>query len=551
MSDSISGRPLWAVLAVAAAITLLGYFVFPGHTFLYSDTQIYIPILERFWDPLLYENDPVATKPHVTYTIYDEATLALRRILGGEFARALTAQQLVFRFCGIVGAWLLAGALGLGTRMALLAASIYGLGATIAGPAVLTFEYEPVPRGFASGLLMLAIGLAANQRLAGAALAGGLAFLYHPPTTWPVLLVLSLLTVKRREWKPIGVLAVSVAVAYLCSRLQTGQAEAQTFFDAITPDLEKLQRLRGSYNWITLWGEQWIRHYLLMFVVAMVAFSRVKSHATPNARWFLAGLPVLGIASIPLSCLLLEGMKWSLIPQFQPARATAFLVAIAVIACSAAGIHAVRDGKRCRALVWFALALAVPIQAEAIRVLLPDLRSAVMAKRAVLMWGLAGLFTMAAVLDFRKRSFAIPALAAALLLPVVLIPSWGEVKNYPDLEFTEFDEMVNWARTSTPKDAVFLFPDSGREPWPSIFRARSLRAVYTDWKAGGQVNLLREFGFEWWQRWQQAIERPFDPARPEYYAALGIDYLVVKPGKEIPGAQPQFSNSRYVAYKIR
>ncbi len=37
------------------------------------------------------------------------------------------------------------------------------MGATIIGPAVLTVEYEPVPRGFAFGLALLAIGLMAQN----------------------------------------------------------------------------------------------------------------------------------------------------------------------------------------------------------------------------------------------------------------------------------------------------------------------------------------------------------------------------------------------------
>jgi hypothetical protein len=551
MSDPIPGRPQWAVLAAIAALTLLGFFIFPGHTFLYSDTQIYLPMLERFWDASLFVNDPVATKPHVTYTIYDETALALRSVLGGDFQRALTIQQLLFRFCGILGAWLLASAVGLGTRAALLVTAVYSLGATIPGPAVLTFEYEPVPRGYATGLLMLAIGLSAQARLLPAALAGGLAFLYHPPTTWPVLAILSLLAVKRREWKPVAALAAAVAVAFLFSRFQTGQAEAQSFFSKITPDLEELQRLRGAYNWVSLWGEQWIRHYELMFVVAILAFRRIRSESAPDARWFLFGLPLLGILSLPVSLGLLEGMKWSLIPQFQPARAASFLVAVVMIACPAAGIRAIREGRRCEALLWFAAALSIPIQTESLRVLLPDLRHAVMAKRTVLLWGLAALFAGAAAFDLKKRALAAPLLGLSLLLPALLIPSWGEVRNYPDLESKEFDEIVIWARTNTPKSAVFLFPDSGREPWPSIFRARALRAVYTDWKAGGQGNLLREFGLDWWKRWQQAVEKKFEPAQPDYYAALGINYLIVKPGNEIPNKQPAFANSRYLAYRIR
>ena len=40
-----------AVGCCIVALTLLGFFAFPGHTYLQSDTQIYVPMLEHIWDP--------------------------------------------------------------------------------------------------------------------------------------------------------------------------------------------------------------------------------------------------------------------------------------------------------------------------------------------------------------------------------------------------------------------------------------------------------------------------------------------------------------------
>ena len=46
--------------AVAAAIlllTLLTFVQFPGHTYLGSDTQIYVPMMEHIWDPSVLASD--------------------------------------------------------------------------------------------------------------------------------------------------------------------------------------------------------------------------------------------------------------------------------------------------------------------------------------------------------------------------------------------------------------------------------------------------------------------------------------------------------------
>ena len=55
---------------------------------------------------------------------------------------------------------------------------------------------------------------------------------------------------------------------------------------------------------------------------------------------------------------------------------------------------------------------------------------------------------------------------------------------------------------NTPKDAVFQFGDAERRLEPGVFRARAKRALYVDWKAGGQVNFLQPFAMLWAERWE-------------------------------------------------
>src|ERR1700676_3645813 len=153
---------LWG--AAVVLITLLGFFLFPGHTYLQSDTQIYIPMLERLHDPALFSRDIVALRPHLTFTIYDETALALKRITSADFEVVLTAEQLLFRALAVCGLILIALRLGLNATQAFFVAAAVSLGATIVGPAVLTIEYEPVPRGFALSLITFALGLIAEER---------------------------------------------------------------------------------------------------------------------------------------------------------------------------------------------------------------------------------------------------------------------------------------------------------------------------------------------------------------------------------------------------
>jgi hypothetical protein len=539
--------------ALLAGLTLLGFFFFPGHAWLQQDTQIHLPMLERLWDPAALGRDLVATRPHLTYSIYDETALLLRRITGSDFYPGLAAQQILIRFFGLLGVFLMARAAGLAARMAILVASLYGLGATIGGPSVLTMEYEPVPRGFAGPLLILAAGLAAGQRWIWAGAACGAAFLYHPPTTLPFCVVFGLLTVwgsQGRMERVRGLIPIlgAMAAAWVLSRFQIGESESQAFFTRIDAELEQLQRMRGSYNWITLWSAQWIRHYELVLAIALTAVYRLRNAAPYSLRFLLCGLPVFGLLSIPLSWVLLENMKWSLIPQFQPARATLFIVVMAVVAAGICGVRAAQAGSRAESVAWFYFAFAVPAQSDVVQLLLPDLRQPLAIRRFAVTLALAVLAMLACYFEGRRPRFSAAAWAFSLLLPFYMIPQIGLVKNYPQLDHAEMRELSAWARAQTDPAAVFLFPDAGKELYPGLFRAQAVRAIYVDWKSGGQVNLLKEFAVEWWARWQKTMEGSFDPNQLDRYRGLGIDYLVVKTDNPLPGLAPVYRNSKYLVY---
>ncbi len=549
-------RSRWAVAAVIVLLTLLGFYRFPGHTFLQSDTQIYLPILERLEDRSLFGREPLALEPHVSFTVYDELALALRRATGLDFQGVLVAQQVILRALGLLGIYLIASALGLRTRLALLVAAVFALGAAIGGPAVLTIEYEPVPRGFAVPLLLLAVGLVAHGRDLGAGVAAAAAFLYHPPTVlpfWAVYFVLTLWPAKpavmSRRILGLAPMLAGVLVLLLLSRTQHGITEPQEFFGRIDPALEALQRLRSPYNWISQWPWYWPVQYLFLWAVSLGAFWRLRAAAPQDLRFFLLGLPLFGVLTMPLSCLLLERMKWIVIPQAQPARALLFVAVIASVLAAAAAMRAAGAGRWWESVLWLVPVFALPAHGRVLEIVAPNLSNPLIRMRLAIVLALAGLTAFAAWAVARERRWALASWGAAVLLPFFLLPGWGAMRNYPPLETPELDQVAQWARQHTPVDAVFFFPDAGRRLEPGVFRARALRAVYVDWKAGGQANFLKGFAREWWSRWQNSGAANFTGADPARYRALGIDYIVLSAQHRIPGRVPEFENSRYAVYR--
>jgi hypothetical protein len=483
------------VLAIVA-LALLTFFQFPGHTWLQQDSQIYAPLLEHQRDPSVLRNDILVKQSLLAYTLYDEAAQALRHVTGLGFREVLAFEQVLARALGIWGLYLMAEALGLRMAPALLVAAICSLGATIAGPAVLSIEYEPTPRAFAVPLLICAVGLVAHRRYLGAGIAAAGAFLYHAPTTLPFL-----------GFAPL--LAVPAFSAHL------------------TPLQEQIQRLRAPYVWISTWPLAVILHHLILFAILLMAFLRLRREIPPALRILVLGLGILGVASMPISWLLLEHWRWALVPQLQPMRALLFVALMMQFLTAAAGAKARHPFE---AVAWFALAYLLPLQPLAWN-------------RVVLVVALAAL---TALLVWRTPRFAPLAAVAAFFA----IPTLGGVVNYPRLHTPELAQLSAWARSSTPPDAVFLFPKAAHGLDPGIFRAEALRAVYVDWKSGGQTNYLKEFGDEWWLRWQQTMARRFTPADMAKYEGLGIGYVVLQAKNRLP-RPAVFENARYVAYAVR
>jgi hypothetical protein len=529
-----------SVAVFVAVLTALTYLVFPGHTYLQQDTQIYLPMLEKLENPALFTRELLTSRPHLAWTVYDETALGLRRATGLSFETILSGEQLLFRAFGIWGVFLIGASLGFTRRLSMFITALFSLGAMIVGPQVLTIEYEPVPRGFALPLVLCAIGLALDRRRMAASLAATVALLYHAPTTAVFWLVFAVLLWRARDWKPALIPAGGLAILIVLSRLQPGLILQQPLLTKISPALAELQRMRASYNWVSLWPvEAWV-HYAVMGLVCALALGRLRPRLSPEHRIVFLGLLVAAVLSVPFSWITLEGMRWALIPQFQPARAVLFITALGVILSSAAGIQAAYERRYSEAFVWMLVPFIIPVH----RLVTPPY----LLKDAVLIAGLAAAATGAIAVHVVTPRRAAAALAMASLLAYFAVPLVGDVHNYPALWNGEIVKLAQWARASSAGDAVFLFPRAGKGLHPGIFRAEAQRAVYVDWKGGGQVNYFEDLAMEWWKRWQGTILRNASDAE---LAGRGVNYVVVELKDVRPGVSPVYSNAVYAVYRVQ
>jgi len=143
-------------------------------------------------------------------------------------------------------------------------------------------------------------------------------------------------------------------------------------------------------------------------------------------------------------------------------------------------------------------------------------------------------------------------LVAAGVLPFVAFRASGLVPPPMPVDTPELRQVAEWARSKTDETAVFLFTDEARYGGSGPFRARALRSLYVDYEGRALANYYPEFSAEWMRRWRDTREG-FWHIGPEDFrelAELRINYVVVRAENAIPQRHPEFSNSRYVVYRV-
>lgn len=542
-------RALLLVLGLGSA-TFVSFVLFPGHTYLLGDTQLYLPMLERLDAPGYLSRDLVATHAHLRYTVYDEVTLFLHNISGISFRTALLAQQVTFRAAGVLGAFLLGRSAGLSDLFAFVIATLPNLIGTLPGPGISLLE--PLPCGFALDLVLLSMGLLSRGRPLVAGLAGGFALLYDVPIALPYWALIAAVGWFDRSLRPLCRAALTVLLVFILllanlAQLQPGVVEPQPFLTRLSDRTAAIQRYSGSSAWVSLWAGREIWNYLAIWVCGAWATSRIWNRFNGQMRWLFVLLPSLGIASVPVSYLLLEGLRWSAIPQIQPARELAFTVVASSLACGIAGVTAARDRKLTEALAWLTVLFALPLQSR----ILDLLSIANIAHFAELIFSI----TLAAILVWLVLQFGRTKLTSVVLVLPLLAMLAGTatrwLRHVPNFNNTSIDEIADWAENNTWGSSMFLFPDAGRALYPGRFRAESRRPLWVDWESGSLSNYFESFADDWYERWKATMDQPFSPAHLQGMLSLPLDYLVLKQTNRLAAVKPVFVNHDFLVYDAR
>jgi hypothetical protein len=318
-----------------------------------------------------------------------------------------------------------------------------------------------------------------------------------------------LIALLMRDWRMLAPVAGAAMLLSLAGQLQRGLVDAQPFFSLLSDAHRKIQQTRAPYNWLGLWLPRYYFTFAITCTLAVLAERRVRRLLPPAVQPYFQWLPWIGLATIPLSFLLLENLGWALFPQLQPMRALLYCHLLCQWLGAIVAMVELRDGRWLRAALWLLVPLSLALRGDFL--LFTE-------QKIISQAALAGLIALACWLGRRHA-------AVFLVLPVFLV--WQGDGAPPRLESAELTTLSHWARASTGKDDVFFFPDLGRKPEPGIFRARAARAVYVCWKQGGQVNYFAAYADKWWERWSQLLAKGHAAIDYDDLRSRGIDFLIL------------------------
>ncbi len=583
------------------SIIVLSYCCYPGASICEEDTQIYLPILLRAQDGSLLRNDLITQYPHTAFTLYDELVLFISRSSGVTLASGLTALQILSRCLLLAGFFLIFRALACPREVALGLAGLMMMGAAIPGVQTLIVEFESVPRGISFSLTLLALAFVAHRRVLEGTLLGCLGLLVHPTTTLPFWIGWSTILTSRRKAFSAGrglnaalLVAAALLLAIVAFRSSPGE-QSRYFFRLIDPAWEKLLHLRVSYVFVSEWSG--LDLFLLSWAVLVLCLACWRCR--PVTPWvltrFVTVTALWAVTMVLISWILLDHFKLAIFTQIQPARAVIFPVTFTLIFSWTVAAKALQSSPlKAENYLWVLSSVFFTLDRSILCVLWPVLSlevlknlvverdlfrnqqkwirgSCLCIELAIILcvvlvnpFGLEFLSrhtakeaTLALVLSFglgitaRKRWISSPLHWGSVLVLTALFflaVAWVVPKPPATPDRSEIRHLAQWAKKTTPVDAVFLFPEADRDKSPGVFRYYANRAVYVDWKSGGQINFSRSFAMEWWQRWKSTMEAPrVDVLELPRNA---INFVVTRQPRSSLGAKPVHTSKTLQVYAV-
>ncbi len=538
------------MLASLASLTLIGY------RFGDSNHGVTVPILKRFIDRSLYPGDPlVATGdrfPTLFYRLLAGLLPSTDWVPFAYYTLYVVSIALTYAAVYRMGVWASGGDRGVGGLAVLLAMPVR---TGLAGESLYRVAFSH--SHLASGLDLMALALFLEGRRVLPLLIVSLGVYNHALYSLYLLVPFTLTILWEARVLPRQTTLKRLALAWLPvfpfvgSTIVQGTPMTQEWLDLLV--------LRSSHHSLPGAFAEALPDAVIWLFLGFAAACRSE----PSRLQSLSVLVFATAAMFALGTLFTEFIPVKAVLQFQPHRIWRFLsvVLLAFMATDIVRLWRTSPLMRLLSSLYFLAIFATGLEPLGPLVLiavfaanhppLPSwLRLLGAAVLVTLEWpdrpvlwteyvvefirrfqntavfavlGMALLVALAAAQKNRRRAFALSLLAFVVTSGPLLGDNY--LRQRQRFEQGSFRAAQNWARTKTPKTAVFLTP-----PQEAGFRVFSERSIVGEWKDGTQQYFDDAFAKEWGRRMEMIMTREFGKYSDDEIVGLarelGADYIV-------------------------
>ncbi len=539
-----------SILAAEASLTLIGY------RFGDSNHGITVPILKRFIDPSLYPGDSlVATGDRFPTVFYRFLAALLPSTDWVPFAYyALYVVSIALTYAAVyrIGVWASGGDGSVGGLAVLLAMPVR---TGLAGEALYRVAFSH--SHLASGLDLMALALFLEGRRVLPLLIVSLGVYNHALYSLYLLVPFTLAILWEARTLPRKTTLIRLAISwapvlpFLAHVMAQGKPMTKEWLDLLI--------LRSSHHSFPSTFADALPDAVIWLLLGLAAATRSEPGRLQNLSIVIFATAILFVTGTVFT----EYIPSKAFLQFQPHRIWRFLsvVLLAFMAADVARLWRTSSLMRLLSILYFLTLFAPGLEPLGPLVLiavfaanhppLPSwLRLLGAAALVTLEWPDRAVAWTEYLIEFTRRiqnTAVFAVLGAALLLALavgqrdrgrarllsVLVfllaagPLFGDnyLRQRQRFEQGSFRAAQNWARTETPRAAVFLTPRK-----VAGLRVFSERSLVGEWKDGTQQFFVDAFAKEWGGRMEVVMAKEYGKFSDEEIVALarqfGADYIV-------------------------
>lgn len=265
-------------------LSIFSHMIFPGYNVGIQDHKIYIPLIEKIYNPSLFHKDLLMFEDYsfLGYSLYGNLIVFLIKYLHVDIYIVLFFLSIIARFLFCYALYEVVLFFTKDKKFSLAAPIFIISGLTVYGTATITFDSLLLPRTIGLSLSMLFLAFFLKRKVFFSAIILGLAVLFHPTTALIFLLYMYaelFFLWRHKKFKLKQAFFALIPVIFFIAMRHFAPGMNFDYFLKIIPQFEHVLRFGVPYLFITSWNI----YSCLWFIPTFVFFFAAAKSNTSNS----------------------------------------------------------------------------------------------------------------------------------------------------------------------------------------------------------------------------------------------------------------------------